>query len=322
MDWLEILKIHKGLDLFFNVSIPAAIVKQETFGHVLLVCPDDEVRQHFVTELVEAIQPLAVERTYSSSSIQATGEQKPYIGLHSVRWDSTTEPGEICAALTNIGQRDALVLSKNEVEIPTEGAELLRTAMDMFGIDIVIGRGTNAKSIRLDLPEFTFIVGTSKINEDILALETHFSYVIRISKEELAEICEKTILMTAMEAGCSFTDEASAYIVNCSGNDCKTAINYTKRVIEYMQHYHSIGTQITEEHTKLVLGNLGIQGPPEPRQATDEVAVLLKDIQKRLIGLSAELNTIKASLKAIQGDEKDHNLTTIADALDRIEESI
>ena len=322
MDWLEILKIHKGLDLFFNVSIPAAISKKETFGHVLLICPDDEIRQHFVEELVAAIQPLAVAKTYSSSSIQATAEQKPYIGLRTVRWDSATPPGEICAALTNMEPRDALVLSKNEVEIPSEGAELLRTAMDIFGIDIVVGHGTNAKSIRLDLPEFTFIIGTSKVNEDILALESHFSYVIKISKEELADICEKAILMTAMEAGCSLTDEASAYIVNCSGNDCKSAINYAKRVIEYMQHYHSIGTQISEEHTKLVLGRLGIQGPPAPTQASDETITLLRDIQKKLNGLAAELTTIKATLKAIQGEDTYHNLTEIADSLERIEESM
>ena len=323
MDWLEILKIHKGLDLFFNVSIPAGIAKQKTFGHVLLVCPDDEIRQHFASELVDALQPLALEKASNNSSlISATEPVEPFIGFRSVRWDTTTTPSEMAAALTNLEPRDALVLSKGDVAFPDEGIDLLRTALSTYGIDIVVGRGTSANTIRLDLPEFTFVVCTSQESESLQMLESNFAYVIRITKDELAEICEKAILLTAMEEGCSFTDEACLYIVNCSGNDCRSAINYANRVIEYMRHYHAIGTQITEEHAKSVLGRLGIAVTQAPPRASDDVSLLLRDIQKKLSHLTAEVTAIRSTLSAIQGEEHEHSLTDIANALDRIEESM
>ena len=153
-------------------------------------------------------------------------------------------------------------------------------------------------------------------------MESHFSYVIKVRKEELGEICEKAALMTAVEAGCSFLDEACQYIVKHSGNDCKTAINYANRVIEYMHHYHTIGTQITVEHTKMVLGSLGANEHSEIVQAEDDTLLLLRDIQKKLNGLSTEVSNIKKILKDIQGEESDHTLTDIANALDRIEESM
>ena len=323
MDWLETLKIHKGLDLFFNVSIPAAIEKQKTFGHVLFVCPDDEIRHHFSKALVEALQPLAVEKPpISSSIISETEPSDPEIGFRTVRWDNETTPSELAAALTNLNPRDALVLNKTDYDLSDATIDLLSSALDSYGIDIVVGRGTSANSIRLDLVEFTFIVCVSTENDSLKSLESHFAYVIKIGKEELTEICEKAILMTAMEEGCSFTDEACQYIVNCSGNDCCAAINYANRVIEYMRHYHTIGTQITEEHTKVVLGRLGIKTHETDTKVKDEVAILLRDIQKKLNSLATELSTIKATLKAMQGDEADHSLTEIAGSLERIEESM
>ena len=327
MDWREILEIHKGLDLFFNVSIPAAVEKQAPFGHVLLICPDSEVRRYFAEELIKGIQPLAVEKPKLLSEEKAlitpvSDDEKPFIGSLPVRWDSETTCSDIAAALTNLQLRDVLLLNKEQVDLPFECYDLLANAMDSFALDIAVGKGSAARSIRLDLPEFTFVACVAEETEDLRAFSSHFSYVIRISKSVLTEICEKAILLKAQEEGCSFSDDACEHIVRCASSDCMAAVNYAMRVIEYMRHYHSIGTQITDEHTKIVLGSLGVDAPPESPKANDEVVTLLRDIQKKLSGLATDLNTIKTTLKAIQGEETDHTLTDIARALDRIEESM
>ena len=327
MDWREILEIHKGLDLFFNVSIPTAVEKQAPFGHVLLICPDSEVRRYFAEELIKGIQPLAVEKP------KLLGEEKPpitpaldkeipFIGSLAVRWDSETTCSDIAAALTNLQLRDVLLLNKEQIDLPFECYDILANAMDSFALDIAVGKGSGARSIRLDLPEFTFVACAAEETEYLRAFSSHFSYVIRISKPELAEICEKAILLKAQEEGCSFSDEACAHIVRSASSDCMAAVNYATRVIEYMRHYHSIGTQITEEHTQIVLGSLGVDASPKSPEANDEVVTLLRDIQKKLSGLATELNAIKTTLKAIQGRETDHSLTEIAGTLDRIEESM
>ena len=89
-----------------------------------------------------------------------------------------------------------------------------------------------------------------------------------------------------------------------------------------MRHYHAIGTLITEEHVMGVLSSLGINNTPAELKPNDDVVTMLRDIQKKLSYLSAEVATIKATLSTIQGDEHEHNLTDIANVLDRIEESM
>lgn len=318
MDWLEILQIHKGLDLFFNVSIPAALEKQEPFGHVLLICPDSEVRRRFSELLLNAIQPLAVDYSSEKDSMIT----KPVICLRNLRWDVNTACGDVGAILTTMTPRDMLLLNKDTIELPGECIDMLCMAMDSYSMDIKIGKGSSARSIRLDLPEFTFVVCTAVENEELRTMASHFSYVIRISKGELKEICEKAILMKAQEEGCSFSDEACEYIVRCSAYDCMAAINYASRVIEYMRHYHAIGTLITEEHVMGVLSSLGIDNTPVEQRPNDDVVTMLRDIQKKLSYLGAEVAAIKETLSAIQGEEHEHNLTDIANALDRIEESM
>ena len=324
MQWLEILKINKGLELFFDVSVPVAINKQECFGHVLFVCSDATIRQHFSRELVNLLQPLAVENPFKHVENSALlSDDVPTISFCPACWDKNVRPSDIAATLTSLAPRDTLVLEKDTVELSSECFDVLCTAMDTFGMDIIVGKGPGANSIRLDLPEFTFMVCTSQETEELRRIESRFAYTIKIGREEMPEICEKAIIMRAQEEGCSLTDEACEHIAKCAGNDCSVAINYANRVIEYMRHYHSIGTQITCEHAKGVLGKLGVKPVSDNLSpAGDEVAMLLRDIRKQLNDLSTEVRAIKATLAEIQGEKAFSSLYDIGNALNRIEESL
>ncbi len=314
MDWLEILKVNKGLSLFFDVSIPAAIARNNVFGHILLVCPDFEVRKQFITTLVSVIR--------ATEDNQTDVDENNTNGYKMANWNRETTPGELSATLTNLFPGDMLVLNRDEFEIAQECTELVSSALDSFNISIVIGRGPSANTVLLDLPQFTMVTCVDHENDELRMMENHFAYIIRIGKEELSEICEKAVFLKALEEGCSLTDEACHFIVSSASSDCLTAMNYVTRVVEYMRYYHSIGTQITEEHANMVLGSMGLSPKRSSDVPIDDVSQLLRDIQRKISQLSSEISGIKKVLLEIQGDGSGHSLSEISETLDRIEESL
>lgn len=325
MDWLEVLKIHKGLEFFFDVSIPAAIEKNACLGHVLLVCPDAAVRNHFSKELHKQLAPLAVKTENSGTgNLVFTEGYTSELGLRIVNWDRTVKQSDVAATLTNLSPRDVLAIDRGEFELPSECVEMLYTAMDFFAMDIIIGKGMNANAIRLDLPEFTFLVCVAQDTEDIKKLESHFAYVIKIDKVELKELCEKTAIMKAQGEGYSLTDEACAYISKCADCDCMAAENYTARVVEYMRHYYAVGTQITEEHAQDIMGKFGIQPKDknDHQDNNDEIRVILREIRKRLDDIYHAVSEVKNGITEIKGDEEFNSLSEIGRSLESIEETL
>lgn len=259
MEWLDILKMHKGLEFFFDVSIPAAIEKNECFGHVLLVCDDALIRRHFAEELISLLQPLAVENPYKKISEDVVTEKiVPTIHYRAVSLDRDAKGGDVAAILTNLSERDVWLFDRDSFELSDECLGVLGPAMDALALDVILGKGTSAKSIRLDLAEFTFVVCVAQENEKIRKFAPHFPYIIKIKKEDLKALCEKTAIMKAQEEGYSLADEAVEYLAKCASRDCMAVENYTARVIEYMQRYFPIGTQIAYKHVEDVLGKLGI----------------------------------------------------------------
>ena len=326
MDWLDILKIHKGLSFFFDVSVPAAIEKNACFGHVLLVCPDAAIRNHFSKELHKQLAPLAVSSPapIGTETVLLEEEVDPTIGLRNLYWDSECKCGDLGAVLTNMRPRDLLLLNCEETDLLAKCSEMLCDAMDSFGMDLIIGKGPSARSIRLDLPEFTFVACVARETEDVKKFESHFAYVIKIDKNELIELCEKTAIMKAQGEGYSLTDEACAYLSKCADCDCMAAENYTARVIEYMRHYYAVGTQITEEHAKDIMGKLGIypKDKNDRQDNNDEMHVLLREIRKRLDDIQKTVAELKNSVEEIKGEEGFSSLSEIGRSLETIEESL
>ena len=326
MEWLEILKIHKGLEFFFDVSVPAAIEKNECFGHVLLVCGDAVIRRHFAEELINLLQPLAVESSYKKTSedVVAAERSVPAINYRAVSPDRDTKVGDVAAILTNLNERDVWLFDRGSFELSDECLDVLGPAMDTFELDVILGKGTSAKSIRLDLPEFTFVACVAQETEEIKRLESHFAYVIKIEKAELAELCEKTAVMKAQEEGYSLADDAFEYLARCAACDCMAVENYTARVIEYMKRYHAIGTQITYEHAEDVLCKLGIRPEIAANKAEQEndLQLLLKDIRKQIGDLRRDVSQVKMTLEELKGDGAKYSMSEIGEKLDYIEELV
>ena len=70
-------------------------------------------------------------------------------------------PGDLAALLTNLGEKDVLFIDEIH-RLSRHVEEILYSAMEDYALDIMIGKGPSARSIRLDLPPFTLIGATTK----------------------------------------------------------------------------------------------------------------------------------------------------------------
>ena len=102
--------------------------------------------------------------------------------------------GDLAAVLTNLEEGDVLFVDEIH-RLPRVVEEVLYPAMEDFQLDIVVGKGPAARSIRLDLPHFTLIGATTRVGRVAPPLRDRFGYVARIdfySPEELEQVVKRS----------------------------------------------------------------------------------------------------------------------------------
>ena len=110
-------------------------------------------------------------------------------------------PGDLAAILTNLKKNDVLFIDEIH-RLNRVVEEVLYPAMEDFGLDIVIGKGPSARSIRLDLPKFTLIGATTRIGQLSSPLRDRFGMISRLefySPEELKQIVQRAAQVLGVE---------------------------------------------------------------------------------------------------------------------------
>lgn len=104
------------------------------------------------------------------------------------------KPGDLAALLTNLNEGDILFVDEIH-RLNRQVEEILYPAMEDYAIDIIIGKGPSANSIRLDLPKFTLIGATTRAGQLSAPLRDRFGVVLRLelyTPEELAKIVSRS----------------------------------------------------------------------------------------------------------------------------------
>ncbi len=104
------------------------------------------------------------------------------------------KPGDLASILTNLGEGDVLFIDEiHRLKVQVE--EVLYSAMEEFSLDLVVGRGPSAQTIKLDLPPFTLIGATTQSGALSAPLRSRFGATFQLefyTKEELAEILRRS----------------------------------------------------------------------------------------------------------------------------------
>lgn len=117
--------------------------------------------------------------------------------------------GDLVAILTNLSAGDILFIDEIH-RLNRTVEEVLYPAMEDFAVDIVIGKGPGARSLRLDLPRFTLVGATTRAGMLTSPLRDRFGVVERLefyTTEELAEIVERSARVMGIEADAGGVDE-------------------------------------------------------------------------------------------------------------------
>ncbi|MBQ6361386.1 MAG: Holliday junction branch migration DNA helicase RuvB [Lachnospiraceae bacterium] len=142
-------------------------------------------------------------------------------------------PGEMAAILTKLGEGDVLFIDEIH-RINRQVEEHLYAAMEDFAIDIMIGKGAGAKSIRLDLPPFTLVGATTRAGMLTAPLRDRFGVIHRLdfyTPKELAMIVKRSAAVLGVEI-----DEAGAMeIARRSRGTPRLANRLLKRVRDFAQ---------------------------------------------------------------------------------------
>ena len=141
------------------------------------------------------------------------------------------KPGDLAALLTNLSENDILFIDEIH-RLNRSVEEILYPALEDFSLDIIIGKGPSARSIRLDLPKFTLIGATTKAGSLTTPLRDRFGIIHRLElydSEDLNTIVKRSanILEIAID------DKSSMEIARRSRGTPRIANRLLKRVCDY-----------------------------------------------------------------------------------------
>lgn len=207
------------------------------------------------------------------------------------------KPGEMAAILNNLQEGDVLFVDEIH-RLNRQVEEVLYPAMEDYAIDIMIGKGASARSIRLDLPKFTLVGATTRAGMLTAPLRDRFGVVTRMEYYTVEEL-KMIILRSAkvLEVG---IDENGAYaMARRSRGTPRLANRLLKRVRDFAQVKYD--GHITEEVADYALDLLDVD--KEGLDQTDR-GILLAMIEK-FGGGPVGLETLAASIGEDPGTIED-----------------
>lgn len=200
-------KVKDNLDVYMQ----AALKRNEPLDHVLLYGP-----------------PGLGKTTLAGIIANTMGSQ-----IRITSGPAIEKPGDLAALLTNLNEGDILFIDEIH-RLSRSVEEVLYPAMEDNAIDIIIGKGPSARSIRLDLQKFTLVAATTRSGSLSAPLRDRFGVVLRLelyTPEQLSQIVKRS----ARILGIGIDDEAAIEIASRSRGTPRLANRYLKRVRDFAE---------------------------------------------------------------------------------------
>ena len=175
-------------------------------------------------------------------------------GIRITSGPAIEKPGDLAALLTNLNPGDILFIDEIH-RLNRVVEEILYPAMEDFAIDIIVGKGPSANSIRLDLPKFTLVGATTRAGQLSAPLRDRFGVSLRLelyTPEELARIVTRSATILGMD----IEPAGAMEIATRSRGTPRIANRFLRRVRDFAMVLGN-GT-ITKEAADLALSRLEV----------------------------------------------------------------
>ena len=221
-------KVKENLSIF----IEAAKKRNEPLDHVLLYGP-----------------PGLGKTTLSAIIAHEMG-----VNIRITSGPAIEKPGDLAALLTNLTENDVLFI--DEIHRMSRAIEeVLYPALEDYALDIIIGKGPSARSLRIDLPKFTLIGATTRAGQLTSPLRDRFGVIMRLelyTPEQLADI----IMRPAVILGIACDKNGAMELARRSRGTPRIANRLLKRVRDFAEIMGD--GKITENIAKIALDRLEI----------------------------------------------------------------
>jgi Holliday junction DNA helicase RuvB len=209
-DYLGQQKVKESL----GVLIEAAAARNEPLDHVLLSGP-----------------PGLGKTTLAGVIANELG-----VSMKTTSGPAIERAGDLAAILTNLEERDVLFIDEIH-RLNRQVEEVLYPAMEDFVLDVVIGKGPAARSLRLDVPRFTLVGATTRTGLLTAPLRDRFGMSFRLDYYAASEL-EAIVKRSAAILGVDVDGEGAAEIARRSRGTPRLANRLLKRVRDYAQVRH------------------------------------------------------------------------------------
>ncbi|MFD1413991.1 Holliday junction branch migration DNA helicase RuvB [Oceanobacillus jeddahense] len=261
-DYIGQPKVKENLSIF----IQAAKMREEPLDHVLLFGP-----------------PGLGKTTLASIIANEMGVQ-----FRSTSGPAIERAGDLAAILSSLEPGDVLFIDEVH-RLPRSVEEVLYPAMEDFFIDIVIGSGPSARSVRIDLPPFTLVGATTRSGLLSAPLRDRFGVLSRLEYYDVADL-RQIVMRTAEIFHMTISEDAAVEIASRSRGTPRIANRLLKRVRDISQVKGE--TEISFETSRQALKMLQVD-----ESGLDHIDhKLLKEIIEGFNGGPVGLDTIAATI--------------------------
>lgn len=194
-----------------SIFIQAAKMRNEALDHVILYGPPGlgkTTLSHIIANELDA-------------------------GIRITSGPAIERPGDLAAILSSLKEHDVLFIDEIH-RLPRTVEEVLYPAMEDYCIDIVIGKGSGARSIRIDLPPFTLVGATTRLGMLTSPLRDRFGVICKLDLYDV-DALQEIVMRSARILQIEIDDQASVEIASRSRGTPRIVNRLLKRVRDYAQ---------------------------------------------------------------------------------------